>query len=652
MKLYRQVSLAALSAAAAISFAGCGGGTLPSGPVVNSPGGSDPPPTHLVKVKVEVTVPSGTGHRVRPGYVSVNTRSLTIQLSSVDGQGVTGVNATTINTDARARGCKPTSQGLLCTATTDGSPGDDLFAVTTYASTNATGALLSVGTVQAKIASGGGGIPISNKLSLTLRGVIAALGLSISPHGAKRGTPTKAAVTLIAYDATGAQIVGPSDFSGAVVLTIQGDVQNAFALHAGGKSGTTLDIEKPTLQITLAYDGNAGASPVTVEAVADGPGSITKSAPFALHGKTPPPPVGTIYALNLGANDGLGATVTEYGGKAKGNAVPERTLQLSSKLYARGIAVDSSGNLYVGYFDNQYGFSPSNGTPDARNQIAIYAPNAAGNAKPKALLTADRKTHTALYPQYMTFDASGDLVTYGATSIDGNSGSDAVLTYPVGSTGAASPASGFNFATPRVTYAGPTGLALDASGNFYVSGALYTTLGSTYGTFVAAASDAGNPNANVAREIPWGNSGSLQTQLNPYTTSNLALNGSGEIFIANNAPTGSGSSLSCQGRANVFAAGAGGGITNVPPLRVITFEGVYSTNPLCESSRNPLTQFFPSISMYATTLFVADDLNNAIDAFNANAKGLVKPALRIAGSATGLNAPIALVITSSGAVPR
>ena len=87
------------------------------------------------------------------------------------------------------------------------------------------------------------------------------------------------------------------------------------------------------------------------------------------------PPVGTIYALNFGAT-GQGATITEYDGKDKGNASPLRTLSLDKKLYAVSLAVDSNGNIYVGYFDNSMGYNPANGSPDPGNEIAIYAPNA------------------------------------------------------------------------------------------------------------------------------------------------------------------------------------------------------------------------------------------------------------------------------------
>jgi hypothetical protein len=623
--------------------AACGGGFgTPNGPVVNSPGGPTPPPLPLVKVHVHVTIPGASGghsQRVRPGYVSPNTESLVIQLASVDGQGVSGVNATTIETRAKSPGCATQGGETVCTGTTLGSPGEDVFSVTTYAGVNATGAVLSVGTVQAKIASGDGSVQINN-LTLTLDGVIASLHLSLSPDAGKRGKPMTAEVPLTAFDATGAQIVGAGHYLSPIALTIQGDSANAFRLHAGRASGSSLSIAKPTSGITLKYDGNRQAASITVQASVDGPSSIGAHKQFVLHGKQPPPPVGTIYALNLGSRNGLAATVTEYDGKAKGNAAPERTLQLSSKLYARSIALDASGNLYVGFFDNQFGFSAQTGAPDTGNIIAIYAPGASGKTPPTALLTADSKSNTAIFPLFVSFDPSGDLVTYGATAVDGNTG-DAVLTYAPGSKGAAKPLHGFDFANPVIRYGGPTGLTLDASGNFYINGALHAPLGPDYGLFTALAADVGNPQANPARTIPWDPS---TTQLTPGVTTNVVLDSSGEIFIANTL-LGGRTSTTCQGRANVFAAGAGGGVTDVPPLRILSLDGVFSSDPACASPRDPRAAFFPTIAMYGTTLFAADDFNDAIDAYPANASGNVKATLTIAGSATQLKAPIALAIT-------
>ncbi|HVN69012.1 MAG TPA: hypothetical protein VMU38_05135, partial [Candidatus Binatia bacterium] len=131
----RVLSFALLWCVATSGFAlsACGGGgSLPFGSVVNSPGGGggSGPPTQLVKVNVQITVPAGD--RIGPDYVSVNTKSLTIELTGVDGKGVTGVSATTIETSAHGHNCKTVSGGTLCTGTATGSPGQDVFSVTTY----------------------------------------------------------------------------------------------------------------------------------------------------------------------------------------------------------------------------------------------------------------------------------------------------------------------------------------------------------------------------------------------------------------------------------------------------------------------------------------------------------------------------------------
>jgi hypothetical protein len=648
MQTSRRLRLVFALAVFAITTA-CGGTNTPFGPVVGGPGGGgDPPPIRFVSVRLTVTIPP-LGNRPRPNYLSTKTHSLEIELTSVDGNGVSGVNPTTLNTVPKARGCKPQGGGIVCSATISGSPGHDVFAVSTYAGTDATGDVLSVGSVAATVSSGGGGFGITNRLSLALDGVIASLKVTLDPAKGKRGRRMTSHVSLAAYDGAGAEIVGPSDYLEPITLAIQGDANHSFRVSDGKRSGDSLSIVKPTAGIALIYDGNTQASPVAVAATVSGPSGISASAGFSLSGKPPPPPVGTIYVLNLGSNNGRAATITEYDGKAQGNAAPTRTLSLSSKLYARSIAFDSSGDLYVGYFDNEYGFSAGTGSPDSHNEIAIYAPGASGNAQPKAEIEADPTTKTTLFPLFIDFDSTERLVTYGATTVDKNTG-DAVLTYAAGSKGRVAPQHGWNFYDPAITYAGPTGLALDSSGHFYVNGALHTSLGPSYGLFVASAADIGNPAANAARTIPWDST----TELEPGQTTEVALSTSGEILVGDTVTQGSGSSTSCQARVNVFAAGASGGKTDSPPLRILTLDGISTDNPECASSRNPLVPFYPAITLYGPTLFVADDFNDAVAAFAADASGTVKPSLRIAGSATQLNAPTALVITSAsgGAKPR
>lgn len=633
----------AFALVAAALLAACGGGGLPSGSVVNSPGG-DPssPPTQLVNVTVTVTVPARKHTRaIHPQYVSVNTESLVVQLASVDGNAVTGVNPTTIDTLPSSHGCTSKAGETVCTRTATGSPGADVFSVTTYANLNATGSVLSSGTVQAHI-GGHGNVPVNNKISLTLYGVIATLALSLTPNSAKRGDATNATASLAAFDASGAQIVGPSDYDTPISLAIQGDTNSAFLLRDGKRSGTALQIAKPTSGIVLSYDGNAQASSITLGATAS---TIGASKNFTLRGKQPPPPVGTIYVLNLGSNDGQGAVVTEYDGTAKGNVAPERTLNLSSKMFARSIAVDAGGNLYVGYLDNAIGYNTGTGQPDAANEIAIYAPGASGSAQPAAVLNSNASTTSNLYPIFTAIDPSGRLVSYGATNVDGNDGTSkgGVLTYAANPSGSPPPEYGMNFASPYLKYnnAGPTGLAVDSKNNFYVNGKLEAGFGVyDYGLFVALASAIGDPSAATARTIPWNSASGLS----PSQTSNVALDAQGEIYIGNFAILGSGSAATCQGEASVFSTGYGSGSTNDTPIRVLTLSGVSSKESTCVNSS--LRSYFPTVALFETSLFVVDPINNAIDAFSSRAHGTVKPFLQIAGASTQLDAPIAVVITS------
>jgi hypothetical protein len=624
-----------------VALAACGGSpNTPNGSSVGFPGGPVPPPVPLVGVSVTVAI-SGNGD-ISPNYVSSKTQSITIDLASVNGSPVSGINASTITTTPKAHGCKQQSQQLVCSGSVSGSPGTDVFSVTTYDGPNAIGDVLSVGSIQATIGSGGGHVAISEQNSGQIDGIAARLKLALAEKSGKRGKAVTVPVTLHAYDAAGVLIDGNTPYAFPALLTIEGDAIGAYSLRAGSQSGESVQILSPSQTITLKYNGDANASSITLQASVTNPEPVSAKAAFDLRGNPPPPPVGTIYALNLGAKDGQGATVTEYDGNAQGNAPPIRTLQLDSKLYARGIAVDASGNLYVGYFDTSIGFNPSDGTPDQGNLVGIYAPDASGSDKPTATLTAGKSSNSSLFPQYMAFNSAGGLVTYGATTVDANVG-DAVLTYAPGATGAATPQEAWNFATPAVAYAGPTGLALDGSDNFYVAGGLKTSLGPQYAVFVNLASSGNKPQSTPSRTIPW----DTTTELTAGDTTNVSLDSSGEPFVANSlVKFGSGSSVTCQGRASVFAAGSTGGTTDVPPLRVLTMQGVVTTNAQCASSRSSLQPFYPSIAVYGSNVYVADDFNNQLAGYPAVHGGTIAPSLTIAGSVTGLNAPIAVVISS------
>ncbi len=638
----------AASLAAVYALAACGGSpNTPNGSVVGS-GGQQPPPSQLVTAGVNVHLPSNAAMREGSGpqFLSPHMQSLSISLASVNGAAAGGAQASIVDTYPRAKNCSQRGGALSCTGSVSAAAGSCLFNVTTYAGPNATGTVLSVGTLRAHIGAAGGTVTVSPSSSIAVQGVIAALSLALSPSSLPRGSKATVSVDLTAYDGSGAPIAGASDYQTPIALTIQGDSLGAYSLHGAGTPGDSVTVSSPSQKLTIAYDGNAQASSVTVQSAVAGPNGASANAPLALEGTPPPPPAGTVYVLNAGSGQGLGATVTTYAGSATGNVAPKTTLALSTKLYARNIAVDSAGNLYVGYLDSPTGSSPL-GTPDEGNEIAVYAAGATGSAQPKAVITASSASKTALYPSYLAFDAAGDLVTYGSTTAGGNSG-NAVLAYAPGSSGAATPASAWAFAQPTFQYPGPTGLALDASGNFYVNGTFKTGPSSVFGLYTNLASNAQNPASSPARTLPW----DTTTQLTQGLASDASLDSSGEIYVANIALAGT-STTACQARANVFAAGATGGTTDVAPLRVVTLSGVTTTNPLCYSSHNnPLLGFYPYVTLYGSSIYVADEFDDAVAVYPGLNGGTVAPTQRISGSATGLHAPVTLYVSALASPAR
>jgi hypothetical protein len=229
----------------------------------------------------------------------------------------------------------------------------------------------------------------------------------------------------------------------------------------------------------------------------------------------------------------------------------------------------------------------------------------------------------------MSFDPSGRLVTYGAITSEIPSPRGAVLTYASGSKGNAAPEDAFNFASPWIEYSvgATTGLAVDGNSNVYVSGGLAVTFSVEYGLFVAAASDIDNPQAPLARTVSW--SGEQPNE----PIRNVGLDDNGEIYL------GYADSTSCQAKVNVYAGGLKG---SDQPLRVLTLDGVSAHG--CQN--NTFWQNFPTIDLYGRSLYVVDPINNALDAFPAGNGGTVKPTFHVAGSLTGLNAPVGLVVTS------
>jgi hypothetical protein len=286
------------------------------------------------------------------------------------------------------------------------------------------------------------------------------------------------------------------------------------------------------------------------------------------HGSSPCP---CLYAVNLQGN-----SVTVYASGATGNAKPIQDISGENTGLAMpfAVAVDGSGDIYVTnngadsievyaagatgnvapirsiigepyHFPKGIAIDPINGdiyvAKPLANTIAIYAPNANGKASPIGSIEGSNTGLNA--PQGVAMDASGNIyiTNKGDSASQGN---DSVTVYAAGSTGNVAPTQ--TIAGSRTGLDIPVQLALDSSSNIYVANITYPNSGNGSLTVYAAGA-----NGNVA---PTETIEGAKTKLD--LPAGITLDGPGDIYAANFAD----SSIT------VYAAGSNG---NVAPIKTI-----------------------------------------------------------------------------------
>ena len=390
----------------------------PDGSFVGSGGNPGGPPTRLVDVKVTVTVPSANARREIQLRFS-NTESLAIQLASVDGKGVTGVNPTIVNTLPKSRDCKAGAERYRLHGDGQRFARQRRFCGGGLCRHRATrrGALCRHGRSDDRF---------GRRQRRNLKRPFAhARGrhrfAQAEPFAQERKARqrTTATVTLDAYDASGAEIVGPSDYVDPIALAIQGDANHAFRLHDARGSGESLTITKPTGDITLTYDGNKQASPITLGGQRLGTQREQRQRGLRPARKT---------AAAAGRHDLRAQLRIEQRTGCDGHRVrrqSERQRRPRAHAVARQKAVRASASRSIPAAictsaistpaTVRASVSPTRAT---RSRSMRRAP--AATISPRRCSTQDTKTSTTLYPIFIAFDPSGRLVTYGATTVDGN----------------------------------------------------------------------------------------------------------------------------------------------------------------------------------------------------------------------------------------
>lgn|GEM_PF-2574830 len=191
-------------------------------------------PPSTVAIAFIITKPSTqSGVRI-PAFVSPNAQSASIT--------ITGPSGTKYG--PFVGNCS----GNNCSQTVNAPFGVDTFAVALYSGANATGTLLSNGTLTANILAGQ-----SNTVSVTFNPIVASAAATL-PLSVPAGTPTSIPVTVIPYDVSGAAVVGPGVYQdpngNPVTVSVSVTDPSGHVALSGNGSFTS---GSPTA--TLSYDG-------------------------------------------------------------------------------------------------------------------------------------------------------------------------------------------------------------------------------------------------------------------------------------------------------------------------------------------------------------------------------------------------------------
>jgi hypothetical protein len=295
-------------------------------------------------------------------------------------------------------------------------------------------------------------------------------------------------------------------------------------------------------------------------------------------------PCPCLYVVN-------GSSVTVYASHASGNAKPIQDISGSKTGLESpvGVAVDGGDNIYV-----------SNGY-----EIAVYAAGATGNVAPTRVING---------PPYRRLE--GDVIN----PINGDiyvaiARTNEILIYATNAVGTATRIGDITGSQTGLN--GPWGVALDKSGNIYVTNHANCFPG-----------DTGNPTVTVYAAGSTGNVAPARTITGTRTgldcPQKLALDSNSNIYVANTAYPSSGS-----GSLTVYAAGANG---NVAPTE--TIEGALTQLNVPEG-----IAVDSSGNIYATNFDAS-----SITVYAAGSNGNVAPITTIAGAETGLAAPQGIVI--------
>ncbi len=310
-----------------------------------------------------------------------------------------------------------------------------------------------------------------------------------------------------------------------------------------------------------------------------------------------PAPADPLAAQILVANSTCN-TVTSYAIGAAGNAAP--IVAQTGLCNPTGIALDSNGNIYVTNTGNQNEPSYS---------VTVYPVGTKGNQPPSATISG---SSTGLVnPSAIAVDANENI--YVANDGSDFGGTVTVTIYPAGSNGNVAPSATISGTNTGLN--GPTGIAVDGSGNIYVANRDSNTV-TVY------------PAGSTGNAAPSKTIGGYKTGLND--PSGIAADSNGQIYVTNDGSNSGGSDS-----VTIYAAGSNG---NAGPKGVIGGSNTELVSPM-------------GIAVNGSGIYVANVGNNTVTLYGVN-NGNVAPSATIDDSffPAGIVAPVGIALDHSGSI--
>jgi streptogramin lyase len=224
-----------------------------------------------------IRIPHASGSLRKPAFVSPNTNSLRLSLTSVNGSAPNpAVPDVVVPLTPSSPGCSDGSGYTTCSASVAAVIGSDDYTLTLYASADGSGSSLATATVNANVVQG-----VATNVSVTFGGVPATIVLSKSLITAgDDGLTHTATFTVSALDASGATILLPGNYSSPIALAISGDPNGALSLSTnsvaepGAASGSTT--------VTLTYNSTKPLTEGTITASSAGANAALHVIPIVV----------------------------------------------------------------------------------------------------------------------------------------------------------------------------------------------------------------------------------------------------------------------------------------------------------------------------------------------------------------------------------